>query len=273
MSRIGEYLRVTPDEPARMADDADWAWNLFEDIREGEEFHEPGPARARYFTTGRAWGLIAHLLDRRGVTVGFSRGEERLGPADQPYGPSGHLAPPRVRAAAEALAALPYDDLVAAADHATITGSGLCPFGWDAPRTLDRGRLHYDGLVEYLTAAAAEGLAEVVWADCTPGPTGPVSPRQQPQQIGARGRLVGALRDRLPHAPLVGPRLPQAGGAGRAAQVQEVRRERRRLVDALDDVVAVRHAPVPQGGAQAVAVHRAPPSGSPGRGSRGPAAT
>ncbi|WNZ10693.1 DUF1877 family protein [Streptomyces sp. 11x1] len=74
MGSIGEYLRLTAEELERVQQDYDWAWNLMEDVREGEEHFEPGPADALCYASDMAWPLLRVLLGRAGFPVDVSHG-------------------------------------------------------------------------------------------------------------------------------------------------------------------------------------------------------
>jgi Domain of unknown function (DUF1877) len=60
----GEYLRVIPDELTRALADPQWALELAEEVRAGEEETDPPPGEARHLSTDKAWHAIAFLLER-----------------------------------------------------------------------------------------------------------------------------------------------------------------------------------------------------------------
>ncbi|MFJ6940669.1 DUF1877 family protein [Streptomyces sp. NPDC101132] len=163
MRDIGEYLRLTADELARLKEDPVWAWDHMEDVREGEEHTEPAPADALYFTTYTAWPLLGLLFRRAGFPVDVSRGDARVVYPDPTAGDYGYLTADRVAVAARELAALPYDRLAAHAEPEELAGRGLCRYDWDGAATLEWARHFYDGLTAYFAAAARDGHAVLVW--------------------------------------------------------------------------------------------------------------
>ncbi|WP_217180237.1 DUF1877 family protein [Streptomyces sp. AC495_CC817] len=96
MGSLGEYLRLTAEELERIKRDPDWAWNHMEDVREGEEHFEPGPADALYYASDMAWPLLRVLLGRAGFPVDVSRGEQRIRYAPPGYGDYGCLTAEQV---------------------------------------------------------------------------------------------------------------------------------------------------------------------------------
>ncbi|WP_405875637.1 YfbM family protein [Streptomyces xanthophaeus] len=58
-----------------------------------------------------------------------------------------------------------YDQLLEGVDPAELLAADVYPLGWEDEASLEWGREHYCGLTEYLTAAAAEGQAVIVWLD------------------------------------------------------------------------------------------------------------
>ncbi|MCC9710380.1 YfbM family protein [Streptomyces sp. MNU76] len=163
MGSIGEYLRLTAEELERVQQDFDWAWNLMEDVREGEEHFEPGPADALYYASDMAWPLLRVLLGRAGFPVDVSHGEQRIRYADPVYGDYGYLTAEQVGVAARGLADLPIDRLLAYVEPGDVVEAGLCPPVWDEAQALKMTRFVYGQLVEYFGAAAREGHALLVW--------------------------------------------------------------------------------------------------------------
>lgn len=166
MSMIGEYLRVTAAELDRAVQDPGWALDFAERVGDAEEESEPPPAEARRFSTYKTWDLLRFLLARADFPVDVVHGEEPLaGHDDWGYGPPACLRPERVRLAAHALRATPYDRLVDGVDPSDLTNAEVYPLGWDDSGTLDWGRHWYDGLTTFFEAAAATGDAMLVWLD------------------------------------------------------------------------------------------------------------
>ncbi|CAG6392327.1 YfbM family protein [Streptomyces cocklensis] len=166
MSMIGEYLRVTAAELARAVDDPDWAADLVERIREAEDDAEPAPSDARHFSTYKAWDLLRFLLARAGFPVDVVHGEEPFAEDDDwGYGPPKYLPPSRVRLAAQALRATPYDRLTSGLDPAELTAAEVYPVMWDQPGAVEWGRHWYDALTRFLSAAASADDALLVWLD------------------------------------------------------------------------------------------------------------
>ncbi|MDX3645111.1 DUF1877 family protein [Streptomyces sp. MB09-02B] len=163
MSDLGEYLRLTDEELARIQVDHVWAWDHMEDVREGEEHVEPGPADGLYYASDMAWPLLRVLLGRAGFPVDVSRGEQRIRYADPGEGDYGYLTADQVGVAARGLADLPVDRLMAYVEPGDVVGAGLCPPVWDEAQALKVTRLVYGELVEYFGAAAREGHALLVW--------------------------------------------------------------------------------------------------------------
>ncbi|MEW1698581.1 DUF1877 family protein [Streptomyces sp. NPDC093249] len=82
---------------------------------------------------------------------------------DWGYGPPHHLAPDRVRRAAEAPQALTYDRLLEGVDPAELVAAEVHPSSWKDGEALERGRYWFDGLRLYFRAAARDGDAVILW--------------------------------------------------------------------------------------------------------------
>lgn len=166
MSMIGEYLRVTAAELDRAIRDPDWALNFVEEVQDAEEETEPAPAEARHFSTYKTWDMLRFLLAHARFPVNVIYGEEPFAEdEDWGYGPPRYLRPERVRLTAEALRATSYDQLVSGVDPAELTSADVYPLGWSEPGALEWGRHWYDGLAEFLKAAAGADDAVLVWLD------------------------------------------------------------------------------------------------------------
>ncbi|MER7111682.1 DUF1877 family protein [Streptomyces sp. NPDC000229] len=160
---IGEYRRVTAEEPERGRRDSDWTWNLVEDVREAEEATEPPASVARYCHTYTAWAPLDVLLRRVGFPVDVTHGEEELHGEGEVPGFFRYLPVQRVRCAAEAFSAMPYDRLIEGVDHGAVTDKGVGPFAGDSVKTLQWARHLYEGLVSFFERAARDGHAVLVW--------------------------------------------------------------------------------------------------------------
>ncbi|MFD8540568.1 YfbM family protein [Streptomyces rubrogriseus] len=166
MSMIGEYLRVTDSELDRAIQDPDWALDFAEEVQDAEEETKPSPAGARHFSTYKAWDMLRFLLARTKFPVNVIDGEESFAENDDwGYGPLRYLRPERVRLAAEALQAINYDQLVSGVDPVEFTSAEVYPLGWSEPGALEWGRHWYDGLTQFLEAAAGMDDAVLVWLD------------------------------------------------------------------------------------------------------------
>lgn len=121
----------------------------------------------RCLDTDKAWHALAFLLRRNAFPVNIVYGEEDIpGADDWGYGPPRYLPPPRVRAAAEALRALPADRLIQGVEPADLTKADIYPnFVWGDAASLTYATSHYEALVPFFEAAVREGDAMLVWLD------------------------------------------------------------------------------------------------------------
>ncbi|MGW6871630.1 YfbM family protein [Streptomyces xanthophaeus] len=166
MSMIGEYFRVSPAELERAVREPDRMREWIEEMQDSELDAGASPAGARHYSTYKTWDLLRFLLRRAGFPVDVVHGEEPLGAAgDWGYGPPLHLTAERVGLAAGALGRLTYDQLLEGVEPAELLAADVYPLGWEDEASLEWGREYYCGLTEYLTAAAAEGQAVIVWLD------------------------------------------------------------------------------------------------------------
>ncbi|MER6465441.1 YfbM family protein [Streptomyces sp. NPDC001228] len=166
MSMNGEYLRVTPDELARVLKDPEWALDVAEEIQDAHEDNGTTAAEARHFTTHQTWNLLDFLLKRSVFPVDIVHGEELFDEADDwGYGPPRYLTADRVRLAADTLAQLTYDQLVKGVDHSELAAAAIYPQIWDSPTSLDWAGDVFTPLTEFFQAAATDGHAMVIWLD------------------------------------------------------------------------------------------------------------
>jgi hypothetical protein len=166
MSMVGAYIRVTPAELERAVRDPAWASDFADEVRDAEEMTPPAPTAARHFSTYQSWDVLHFLLARAGFPVNVIHGEEPFAEDDDwGYGPPRYLPPARVRLAAQALGATPYDHLTNGVTPADLAKSEVYPARWAEPEVLEWARSWYDGLTQYLTSAAAAGDAVLVWLE------------------------------------------------------------------------------------------------------------
>jgi hypothetical protein len=162
MSMIGEYARLTPAELKRAIDDPGWAQEYVEVLAEvGWDKHK----ETRCHDVDKAWDTLGFLLRRIEFPVDIVQGEQEIpGVDDWGYGPPRYLTPERVKAAAAALGALSSEALVRGVTEAELVKAELYPnIPGKELRLLTFAARHYDGLVPYFQAAAADGHAIVVW--------------------------------------------------------------------------------------------------------------
>ena len=167
MSMIGEYARLTPAELERAVRDPDWAREFIGELAEAEADDGPGMSSARCFATEKAWHALDFLLRRLVFPVDVVFGEEDIhGADDWGYGPPRYLTPERVRVAAEALAAIPAEDLVGGVTPDDLAHAEIYPdIIWVGDESLDFVTSHYQALVPFFQAAARDGHAMVIWID------------------------------------------------------------------------------------------------------------
>lgn len=161
----GEYLRVTTVELARAIEDPEWAFEYVEEVMETDGVDEVDPAEARQLTTHKAWHAVAFLLERAGFPVDIVHGEQTFTDEDWGYGPAKYLDTDQVKLAAEALARLPFDDLVRDMDPAQLTAAQIYPQHWDEADAIEWVRGGFDPLAPFFGAAAQAGEAMLVWLD------------------------------------------------------------------------------------------------------------
>lgn len=167
MSMIGEYVRVTPAELERVLGDPEGAPGLVGRLVEADLRRPRTPSAARSLGIGTAWDALGFLLRRVGFPVDIARGEEPVpGADDWGYGPPRHLAADRVGEAAEALAKVSGEELVAGVTPRELADADVYPgVLWRRGESLDHVRGHYEALVPFFAAAARDGDAMLVWRD------------------------------------------------------------------------------------------------------------
>lgn len=173
VSMNGEYLRVTAAELRHAIEDPQWALDHADQVRDavdladqaGDEWDglDPQQARQRYLTTHKAWDAIGYLLRRNGFPVDISSGVHAFTDDDWGYGPAHYLTAQEVADAATALAATPFDALVAGVTAAGLAEAEVYPMMWDEPDALDWIRHWYEPLAGFFAAAADAGDSILVW--------------------------------------------------------------------------------------------------------------
>jgi hypothetical protein len=158
MGQYGTFQRVTTAELSDAIADPRAAFEAFDRHAEGE-------AGGRLFHLDRAWHGVQFLLDNAGVDLDavFYANVFDLGD-DGPMG--SYLRPGEVAAAAEELASVPPSTLAAHFDPEALHEAGVQPGTW-----LDGGAAggadwlldHYDGLGDFLRAAAKDGDGVLFW--------------------------------------------------------------------------------------------------------------
>ncbi|MER6912544.1 YfbM family protein [Streptomyces sp. NPDC000594] len=169
MSMIGEYARFTPAELDRAVRDPAWAWEFVEELLYApEDGTAPlqGPPRGRLHDTGKMWHALEFLLDRHHVPVNVVHGERELsGAEDWGYGPPRLIVPERVRTAAEAMAAITPEGLIAGTTPADLAAAGIYTFEGGGDETLDDAAHAYQRLAAFFTATARLRHGLLVWID------------------------------------------------------------------------------------------------------------
>ncbi|NUS86700.1 MAG: YfbM family protein [Streptomyces sp.] len=165
MSMIGNYARLTPAELERVVRDPDWGRKFIGELAETEPDERSGASPARCFDTDKAWHALDFLLRRQAFPVDVVFGEEEIPGADGwGQGPPCYLTPGRVRAAAEAFAAMPAAALVSGVTPDDLVQADIYPdIIWVGDESLDYVTNYYQALVPFFQAAAHDGHAMVVW--------------------------------------------------------------------------------------------------------------
>ncbi|GAA1564366.1 DUF1877 family protein [Streptomyces globosus] len=174
MGMIGMYVRLRPAEFRRALREPEWARELANGLAEAEwaapeatSPSPPGAGAARCHSTDKAWHALSFLLDRIGFPVDAVHGDAAVpGASPWGYGPPRHLAPDRVAAAAEALAATPPDVLVDGVTARDLAAEDVYPAAvWQRGEPLEWVVDHYRELERFFRGAAREGDGMLVWID------------------------------------------------------------------------------------------------------------
>jgi hypothetical protein len=167
MSMIGEYARLTPAELEHALDDPEWATEHVEDMMgDGSGPSDERPRRC--LDIDKAWDILDFLLRRIDFPVDIVHGEEEMPDADDwGYGPPRYLTPERVRTAATALLAMPFELLAQSVDGAELAKADLYPTvtADEADKWLAYVGGHYRELVPFFEEAARDGDAMLAWLD------------------------------------------------------------------------------------------------------------
>lgn len=163
MSMIGEYLRVRPDELARLRASAD---SIVDYLYPEDEDDLPPERR---LDVDKAWHAIHFLLNGspwEGELPRFNAvlGGEPIGDDDLGYGPVRFLTADEVRDVADALEDAPVFVLLESFDHEAMNGAEIYPEGWKGDEE-EREYLasHYAELVAFFKAAAQAGDAMLLY--------------------------------------------------------------------------------------------------------------
>ncbi|QXJ26913.1 YfbM family protein [Actinomadura graeca] len=161
----GEYLAVTAAQLDKAIKEPGWALKLAYQVMDAEGEPQRPPAEARCMTTHKAWHAIAFLLERAGFRDYIVYGDQALTDEDWGYGPPRYLTPERVREAADALANLSYNDLIAEVAPADLSAAEIYPSIWDDEDALEWVRGWFEDLEPFFRAAAGRGDAMLTWLD------------------------------------------------------------------------------------------------------------
>ncbi|MDJ1130658.1 YfbM family protein [Streptomyces iconiensis] len=166
MGMIANYARLTPTQLDRALRDPEWAHtHVLELERAAWQAGQPAPSQARFLDIDKTWGALAVLLSGKNVPVEVIFGDAGI-PGAPSWGtsPPHALAPERVALAAELLGRISGAELTEGADTEKLEREDVCPAIWDEGEdALEYVRKHYEPLVEFVTAAAGEGEALLVW--------------------------------------------------------------------------------------------------------------
>ncbi len=167
MSMIGEYARLTPAELDHAISDPTWALEFVEEMTDAETEGSDG-VEPRCLDVDKAWDSLGHLLRRAGFPVDIMHGEEEIPDAeDWGYGPPRYLTPARVRVAAEALAGLSGDSLIAGVAAVELARDDHYPrlAEEEVSSWLTYVLHYYQALIPFFRSAAHDGDAVMVWLD------------------------------------------------------------------------------------------------------------
>ncbi|APW62143.1 YfbM family protein [Paludisphaera borealis] len=163
MSMSGEYLRVSPDELARLR--ASTA-SIVDYLYPEDEHEHP---RERRLSVDKSWHAIHYLLN--GVPwegepprLNAVLGGEPIGDDDLGYGPVRFLTADEVQEVADALEDVPVFVLLESFDHEALNEAEIYPHDWrgdDQERDLVSS--HYTELVAFFRSAAQAGDAMLLY--------------------------------------------------------------------------------------------------------------
>jgi hypothetical protein len=165
MSMRGCYRRIAPAELRRLVSNS----NGIEDfLSPDEEIYAALPAEL-FLEVDKAWLPIHYLLcgtmdEQSGPLGNVVLGGSPIGP-DLSYGPARYLTPSQVQEAAQALAAIPVNDLMDRFDKKKMIEAGALSAYSDADENEDRAYIafHYAALQRFFQDAANTGDAILLW--------------------------------------------------------------------------------------------------------------
>lgn len=163
MSMIGNYLRVSPESLDELSGNPEEILDVLS--AEGSA----GRSSGRHLDIDKTWHAIHFLLNGKpwdgkrplynAVLGGMPIGEEDVG-----YGPARGLDPDEVRAVAEALGALPANQLLERFDPAAMNKAEIYPEGWtEDPEHREYISDYYTELVAFFEQAARAGDAMLLY--------------------------------------------------------------------------------------------------------------
>lgn len=161
MSMIGNYLRVSPEQLARLRRDPSLITSIL--YPEGDEEHPDGTHldidkawhAIQFLLTGEPWGGEPPL--HNAVTGGFELGDEDVG-----YGPARTLTFAEVRAVSVALASISGEQLWSRFDADAFATAEIYPEGWSSEGK-DYILGHYEALRVFFADAAKSGSAMILY--------------------------------------------------------------------------------------------------------------
>ncbi|MGK5638206.1 YfbM family protein [Streptomyces sp. URMC 126] len=165
MGMTGQYVRFAPAEYARALADPAWAVGQAYARLGAEPVEQPDPAAARALDIDKMWHGLAFLLDRVEFPVDVVFGDAAVpGAGDWGCGAPRHLAPERVREAADALARIPAERLLEGVGPADLAREEVYPsLIWERGESLRCITAEYERLVPFFGAAAREGDGMFMW--------------------------------------------------------------------------------------------------------------
>lgn len=163
MSMIGAYLRVTPDELAKLQASST---SIVDHLYPENEDEQPAERR---LDVDKAWHAIHYLLNGsawEGELPRFNAvlGGEPIGDDDLGYGPVRFLTADEVRDVADALEDVPVFVLLESFDPEALNEAEIYPEAWkgdDQERDYISG--HYTELVGFFRTAARAGDAMLLY--------------------------------------------------------------------------------------------------------------